>query len=61
MHKLYLILEMLLLTVCSLNTAKMIGRYMVVIAKTPDEAGEMSKECPIYNFVGLVEIRKYAK
>ena len=39
---------------------EMVGGYLIVSADTLDEAAEMSKECPIFEHEGSVEIRELA-
>ncbi len=37
------------------------GGYFVVLAKSLDEATEMAKECPDYDYDGSVEVREVMK
>jgi hypothetical protein len=37
------------------------GGYFVVLAKSLDEATEMAKECPDYDYNGSVEVREVMK
>lgn len=36
---------------------KVIGGYMIISAENPDEAAEISKECPLFVVKGTLEIR----
>src|SRR4030095_2320441 len=42
------------------ESKEMVGGYIIIEAETMDEAVEISKECPIYNIKGTVEIRTSA-
>lgn len=39
------------------ESKEMVGGYIIIDAETMDEAVEISKECPIYNIKGVVEVR----
>lgn len=40
---------------------EVVGGYFVVLAKDINEAVEMAKDCPTYEFDGIVEIREVEK
>src|SRR4030095_3740268 len=40
-----------------IESKEIVGGYIIVQADTMDEAVEISKECPIYNIKGTVEVR----
>jgi len=43
-----------------IETKEIVGGYIIIEAESMDEAVEISKECPIYNVKGIVEIRTSA-
>jgi len=43
-----------------IESKEMVGGYIIIQAETMDEAVEISKECPIYNVKGMVEVRTSA-
>ena len=43
-----------------IETKEIVGGYIIIEAESMDAAVEISKECPIYNVKGIVEIRTSA-
>ena len=40
---------------------EIVGGYMIIKANNLDEATEISKDCPIFEYDGLVEVREIVK
>ncbi|HEY3252198.1 MAG TPA: YciI family protein [Ignavibacteria bacterium] len=43
-----------------IESKEIVGGYIIIQAETMNEAVEISKECPIYNIKGIVEVRTSA-
>jgi hypothetical protein len=44
-----------------IETKEMVGGYVMILAKDIDEAVEISKDCPIFEFDGHLEVRPIQK
>ncbi|MCI0450212.1 MAG: YciI family protein [Chlorobi bacterium] len=40
-----------------IESKEIVGGYIIIQAESMDEAVEISKQCPVYNIKGMVEVR----